>query len=95
MVDVQSPVKSRLNDGKCDALGRLWTGSMPSMGVRNLVPEKFNFWCYSKGQLEHKLDGVTISNGITWTNDNRIMFYDDSVPRQIYAFDFDLATGEI
>nr|XP_037271010.1 regucalcin-like [Rhipicephalus microplus] len=95
MVDTQSPVNSRLNDGKCDALGRLWTGSMPSMGVRNMVPEKFNLWSYSKGQLEHKLDRVTISNGITWTNDNRIMFYDDSVPRQIYAFDFDLATGEI
>ncbi|XP_075730112.1 regucalcin [Rhipicephalus microplus] len=95
MIDSQSPVKSRLNDGKCDALGRLWTGSMPSTGVQNLIPRKNNFWCYSKGQLEHKLNGVTISNGLTWTNDNRIMFYDDSVPRQIYAFDFDLATGEI
>ncbi|KAH7975620.1 hypothetical protein HPB52_003716 [Rhipicephalus sanguineus] len=88
MLDPESPVKSRLNDGKCDALGRLWT-------VQNLIPEKNNFWCYSKGQLEHKLDGVTISNGITWTNNNRIMFYDDSVPGQIYAFDFDLAAGEI
>ncbi|XP_037498910.1 regucalcin [Rhipicephalus sanguineus] len=95
MHDAQSPVKSRLNDGKCDALGRLWTGSMPSTGVLNLIPEKSNFWCYSKGQLEHKLDGVTISNGITWTNDNKIMFYGDSVPGLIYAFDFDLAVGEI
>ncbi|XP_037555389.2 regucalcin isoform X2 [Dermacentor silvarum] len=95
MLDPESPVKSRLNDGKCDALGRLWTGSMPSTGVQNVIPGKNNFWCYSKGKLQHKLDGVTLSNGITWTTDNRVMFYDDSVPGQIYAFDFDLTAGEI
>ncbi|KAH6921949.1 hypothetical protein HPB50_006867 [Hyalomma asiaticum] len=95
MLDHQSPVKSRLNDGKCDALGRLWTGSMPSTGMQNLVPETNNFWCYSKGQLKHKLGMVTISNGITWTNDDRVMFYVDSPPRQVYAFDFDIADGEI
>ncbi|XP_077498194.1 regucalcin-like [Amblyomma americanum] len=98
LVEVQDPestVRTRFNDGKCDALGRLWAGSMPSTGVQNLIPGKNNFWSYSKGQLRHKLDGVSISNGITWTADNRTMFYDDSVPRQIYVFDFDLDAGEI
>ncbi|XP_070377016.1 regucalcin-like [Dermacentor albipictus] len=95
MLDPQSTVKSRLNDGKCDALGRLWTGSMPSTGLLNLIPEKNNFWCYSKGTLKHKLSGVTLSNGITWTKDNKVMFYNDSVPGLIYAFDFDIAAGDI
>nr|XP_054925278.1 regucalcin-like isoform X2 [Dermacentor andersoni] len=95
MLDPKSTVQSRLNDGKCDALGRLWTGSMPSTGVQNLIPKKNNFWCYSKGTLKHKLNGVTLSNGVTWTTDSRVMFYGDSVPGLIYAFDFDIAAGEI
>ncbi|KAH9363935.1 hypothetical protein HPB48_015046 [Haemaphysalis longicornis] len=93
--DPLSTVKTRLNDGKCDALGRLWTGSLPTALWVDIIPEKNNFWSFSKGRLEHKLDKISLSNGITWTSDNRTMFYVDSIPKQIYAFDFDLNAGNI
>jgi sugar lactone lactonase YvrE len=41
------------------------------------------------------LDGISIPNGITWTEDNKTLFVSDSPTRNIYAFDYDLATGGI
>jgi len=40
-------------------------------------------------------DKVDLSNGLAWTSDNRTMFYNDTLPRKVYAFDFDLNTGTI
>jgi len=49
--------------------------------------------------VDHKLKthkyNVGLSNGLAWTGDQRTMFYSDSVPRVIYAYDFDVTTGEI
>lgn len=99
MLDKESPVPTRINDGKCDAAGRLWAGSMPvkidPVDIESIVRGKNNFWSFSKGQLKHKLDKVNLSNGIAWTADNRTMFYNDSVPGATYAFDFDVASGDI
>ncbi|KAH7973867.1 hypothetical protein HPB49_005964 [Dermacentor silvarum] len=74
-------------------------GSMPvkidPVDIESIVRGKNNFWSFSKGQLKHKLDKVNLSNGIAWTADNRTMFYNDSVPGTTYAFDFDVASGDI
>lgn len=45
------------------------------------------------GTVKTHKTNVSISNGLTWTEDNRTMFYIDSVPRKIWAYDFDLAKG--
>ena len=48
------------------------------------------------GTLKKKVDVVDLSNGIAWTADNTTMFYVDTVPkRHIYAFDYDINTGNI
>ena len=39
--------------------------------------------------------GVSISNGMGWSLDNSTMYYIDSLPRKVYSFDFDLASGMI
>lgn len=41
------------------------------------------------------LSGVYISNGLAWTGDNKTMFYIDSPPKKVYAFDFDLENGTV
>jgi sugar lactone lactonase YvrE len=38
---------------------------------------------------------VSTPNGIGWSPDNTVMYFTDSVPRIIYAFDFHAATGDI
>lgn len=82
--------ENRSNDGACDALGRLWVGTMnvnARLGAGNL-------YCYN-GKLTKKIEGTSVSNGICWSPDNRTLYYIDSFSYHIKAFDYDLATGNI
>ena len=45
------------------------------------------------GTVKTHKTGVSISNGLAWTDDNRTMFYIDSIPRKLWAYDFDISTG--
>ncbi len=47
------------------------------------------------GTLKEHLDKINISNGLAWTDDNTVMYYIDSLPRKVYAFDFDITAGTI
>lgn len=95
--EVETDTGNRFNDGKCDAKGRLWAGTMgPQMG-----PAKFELGAGSLYMLgvDHSIRqqarGIDISNGLTWSTDNRTFFFIDSFPKKIYAYDFDLETGNI
>jgi len=89
---------NRFNDGKCDPVGRLWIGSM-SMAENDgsgSSPPAGSLYCLKPdGKIEKKLDGVTISNGLAWSPDNKTMYYIDSPTRKVVAFDYELSTGEI
>lgn len=80
----------RMNDGKVDADGRFWAGSMDynqqEGQLYRLDPD---------GQQHILLDNIGISNGIGWSPDGETMYYTDSYHRSIYAFDFDCASGGI
>lgn len=61
-------------------------------------PERKQGSLYSLGkgnQIKKHLDNIDISNGLAWTEDNRTMFYIDSFPRKLYAFDFDIEEGKM
>jgi sugar lactone lactonase YvrE len=82
--------ENRSNDGACDALGRLWVGTMHV----NAKHQAGNLYCYD-GKLVKKIAGTSVSNGICWSPDNRTLYYIDSLLYHIKAFDYDLATGNI
>lgn len=46
-------------------------------------------------KLTKHLGSIDISNGIDWTDDNSVMYYIDSVPRKVYAFDFNINEGTV
>jgi sugar lactone lactonase YvrE len=86
------PVGNRFNDGKCDAAGRFWAGTMPLAGSE---PDGSLYSLEQDHSVRHQLGGIRCSNGIAWNADNTVMYYIDSLTRQVEAFDFNLDTGEI
>ena len=58
--------------------------------------EVAHLYMLDKEQKLHTIkDKVNISNGMAWTADNRTFFYTHSLPRKVFAYDFDLASGNI
>jgi sugar lactone lactonase YvrE len=83
---------NRFNDGKCDPAGRFWAGTMAFSEAEGAG----SLYCLTPDlKVSKKLSGVTISNGLAWTKDHRTMYYIDTIPLKVYAFDYDEGTGEI
>lgn len=45
-------------------------------------------------EVTKHFDGVDMSNGLTWSSDNSLFYYVDSLKYKIDAFDFDIWTGK-
>jgi sugar lactone lactonase YvrE len=83
---------NRFNDGKCDAAGRFWVGTMDAPD-RN--PTGALYVLERGHKLRKVLSDVTVSNGLGWSPDNRKMYYIDSPTKKVSSFDYTLSTGEI
>ena len=82
---------NRLNDGKCDPAGRFIAGTM-DMNEKDPTGALYSF---DGKEAKALLDGVTISNGLAWSPDHKILYYIDTPTREVKAFDYDTATGQI
>lgn len=93
VAEVEATVpETMMNDGKCDAAGRFWAGTKDIEGIRPLE----SLYRLDRDQaLVRVLTGVTISNGLGWSPDQRTMYYIDSPTHGIDAFDFELDTGDL
>ncbi len=92
LLDFPEDPTFRFNDGKCDAQGRLWVGTMERDGKSGAG----TLYCIEPDfSIRPVLAGVTCSNGIVWTQDHTQLFYIDSATRQVQGFEFDLATGRL
>jgi sugar lactone lactonase YvrE len=81
----------RTNDGAADPWGRFWIGSM----AFNAEKGRGTLYRYHEATgIDTIFGDVTISNGIGWSPDERTMYYVDTGPGLISAFDVDDA-GEI
>ena len=83
--------KLRFNDGKCDAQGRFWVGSLYEPKDQALG-ELYRL----DGQGLHKMmDGVTTANGLAWSPDGRTAYWADTAAHQVRAFDVEPGTGRL
>jgi sugar lactone lactonase YvrE len=82
---------NRINDGKCDPAGRFLTGSMDI----NEKDPTGTVYSFDGKQVIPLLSGVTISNGLAWSPDHKTFYYIDTPTREVKAFDYDLASGQI
>ena len=83
---------NRINDGKVDRMGRFISGSMDTMeegpnGALYRLDPDFSV---------HVLDtDIVVSNGPCWSPDDRIFYFADSWSGEIWAYDYDIATGAV
>lgn len=83
---------NRCNDGKMDPAGRFWIGTMSNDGSVKGVGALYRL---DEGKLTCVIPGLTISNGMGWSRDQRTMYFIDSPTREIWAFDFDPSDSAI
>jgi sugar lactone lactonase YvrE len=83
---------NRMNDAKCDPLGRLFAGTTafdfaPGAGALYRIDLDWS--------VEAVVPGVTTSNGTAWSPDGRRMYFIDSARQAVDAFDYDVALGSV
>ena len=84
--------KEVFNDGKCDSRGRFWVGTMD----RDVQSPVGGLYRVDTDRRVTRMDGgITLANGIAWSPDERTLYVCDSRPGRVWAYDYDLATGEI
>lgn len=87
-----SNTETLFNDGKLDAVGRLWVGSMDPKMTKDIG----NLYCIDENlNVRVKEKNIVISNGLGWSPDNKIFYHTDTVKRTIYKYDFCLHDGTI
>jgi sugar lactone lactonase YvrE len=82
---------NRFNDGKCDAAGRLWAGTMAIDELEGAG----SVYSFDGKNAEKKIENTTISNGIVWNADNNILYFIDTPSYEVVSYQFDLITGSI
>ncbi|WP_372658831.1 SMP-30/gluconolactonase/LRE family protein [Hydrogenophaga sp.] len=88
------PPGNRFNDGKCDAQGRFWAGSMdfaceaPTGALYRYDPD---------GRCTRHDQGFVVTNGPTWASGARglALYFNDTVNASTYCYDFDAAAGTL
>jgi sugar lactone lactonase YvrE len=82
----------RFNDGKVDAAGRFWAGSM----ALDLTPNSGSLFVLDiDGSYRKVLGNLTLSNGLAWSPDNQFFYHIDSIPGVMKRFNFNLETGTL
>lgn len=88
--EVWSYTGVRMNEGGCDPDGRFWCGSMAydqargAASVYRLDPD---------GSVSVGLEHVTVSNGLEWSPDGSLAYYNDTETASIAVLDYSLETG--
>jgi sugar lactone lactonase YvrE len=84
--------KMRYNDGKLDPKGRFIFGSM---GVEDDMPGVGRLFSFDGEICKVLLEGVTISNGIAFSADAKLMYYIDTPSREVKKYNYDIHSGEL
>ncbi len=88
----QNQPDMRANDGKCDAFGNFWIGTMSKTAQANAG----NLYCLTPDlDFNVKIANTTIANGLAWSHDHRTMYFIDSTLDSIRSFDYEASSQNI
>jgi sugar lactone lactonase YvrE len=81
----------RFNDGRCDAAGRLWVGTI----FEPKGKPGATLYCLERGQLRDVHHPVATSNGVAFSIDGKTLYQSDTPAHRIMAYDYDMTSGQI
>lgn len=92
--------RMRANDGKCDALGRLWVGTIDESRSQH---DAALFCIDARGagaaQVSCKISpnelAATTANGLAWSPDQRTLYWADTPSHTVWAWDFEPASATL
>ena len=85
--DVITGADRRFNDGKPDPAGRFVVGTKGPTTTEQLI--RFQ----DDGSVTVLDDDITLSNGLAWTRDGRLLYSVDTLTRRIFVREYDPETG--
>lgn len=85
------PADQRFNDGKADAQGRFWVGTI----CDPREPARSALYRWDGRRLDHQAGDISVSNGLAWSPDGRTMYWSDTHQHRVFALDFDPAAGTL
>lgn len=90
------PKLFRFNEGACDANGRFWVGVMfdPLEGSLPAQPGVLHSFTL-EGGVRAEPDATELHNGMAWSTDGATFFLSHSYSGEIFAFDYDCASGKL
>ena len=81
---------TRLNDGRVDARGRFWVGSMDNQLHRPLG----SFYRVDPdGAAPRLFDNIIVTNSVSFSPDQKTMYFSDTRRFVLWAFDIDIDDG--
>lgn len=84
------PTRQRFNDGKADAQGRFWIGTLDDQRLPAAALYRLD-----RGGLAKLADGITVSNGLAFSPDGRTLYWSDTKAHAVFAFDVDGHDGSL
>lgn len=80
----------RANDGKCDALGRFWVGTIDEP-KQSMNAALYMVDCRDGRTplIERKAGDALTANGLAWSPDGHTLYWSDTPRHVVHAWDFD------
>jgi sugar lactone lactonase YvrE len=80
----------RFNDGRVDPAGRFWIGTL----YEPRTEARAEMYVLERGKLRRAwAGGMTVSNGLAFSPDGKIMYHADTTSHRIDSYDYDTGTG--
>lgn len=90
LLSIDHGLDNRLNDGRVDARGRFWVGTMDNGLSR---PNGSLYRIDTDGVATRVESGIIVSNGIAFSPDGKTLYFTDTRRYTSYAYDLDLDDG--
>ena len=85
----------RANDGKCDALGRFWVGTIDEPKASN-AGALYSIDCrQGPAQVVQHAGNALTGNGLAWSVDGRTLYWSDTPNHIVHAWDYDLQSNAL